>query len=164
MQWVRVGQDTCVYRQAKYPLSRGQQDSSEEGRDQEHAAVVVACVTPEARALVSVPVLVNKRRAPAQSARTRGALTEVRVIWAQIPSPQPRALLPSGDAVLRKLCHRSEQCRPPPEEAASFFRRFASQVQTIQGTGCSPHLMLRYVEIAGRSFQAAMPHQDLDGT
>jgi hypothetical protein len=44
-----------------------------------------------------------------------------------------------------------------------FFGRFASQVQIIQRTGRSPHLMLRYVEVAGGGFQAAMPQQNLDG-
>jgi len=48
----------------------------QEGRDQKRVAAGFAFVTPEARALVSVPVFVNKRRAPRSVLEPRGALTE----------------------------------------------------------------------------------------
>ena len=34
----------------------------------------------------------------------------------------------------------------------------------IERTGCGPHSLLRDVQVAGGSFQAAVPQKDLDGT
>ena len=76
MEWNDTSpQDGCCMLTAGYPCANALK-TEEESCDQKRVAAGFAFVTPEARALVSVPVYVNKRRAPRSVLELRGALTE----------------------------------------------------------------------------------------